>query len=87
MWVYAETGNGSNQSKGKHMKEDHIPPGTWLGVPETHNYTLYALPKPVGHWVLYPHSTPTVSFSMYHKPTRSQIWFTERLLGWQWRDA
>jgi hypothetical protein len=44
-------------------------------------------PKPVGYWVLYPHSTPHTLFSMYRKPMRLQIWFTEILLGWKWRDA
>ena len=52
-----------------------------------HTYTIMQPPKPVGYWVLYAQATPTVSFSMYHKPTRLQIWFTERLLGWKWRDA
>ena len=50
-------------------------------------YTIIQPQKPIGCWVLYPHSTPHTSFSMYHKPTRLQIWFTERLLGWKWRDA
>ena len=52
-----------------------------------HTYTIMQPPKPIGCWVLYAQATPTVSFSMYHKPTRLQIWFTERLLGWKWRDA
>jgi hypothetical protein len=62
-----------NPSKGKHMTE--------------HAYTFARPPKPVGYWVLYAQATPTISFSMYHKPTRLQIWFTELLLGWKWRDA
>lgn len=52
--------------------------------PET--YSLVAPPKPVGGWVLYGESTPHVMFSMYHKPNRIQRWFTNKLLGWTWKD-
>ena len=27
------------------------------------------------------------TFAQYRKPHRIQIWFTEKLLGWQWEDA
>jgi hypothetical protein len=52
-----------------------------------HAYTIAQPPKPVGYWVLYGQGSPYTQFSMYHKPTRLQIWFTEQLLGWKWRDA
>ena len=52
-----------------------------------HTYTIAQPPKPVGYWVLYAEATQNFSFSMHHKPTRLQIWFTERLLGWKWKDA
>ena len=53
----------------------------------TKTYTFYKTPSPVGYWVLYAEGTPSVSFSMYHKPTDEQIKNTEKLLGWTWRDA
>ena len=52
-----------------------------------HAYTFARPPKPVGYWVLCAQATPTISFSIYRKPTRLQIWFTEQLMGWKWRDA
>ena len=52
-----------------------------------HTYTITQPPKPVGYWVLYAQASPYTQFAMYHRPTRLQIWFTERLLGWKWRDA
>jgi hypothetical protein len=50
------------------------------------SYTISGISKPVGSWVLYAEATPCNQFSMYHKPTRIQIWFTEKLLGWKWKD-
>jgi hypothetical protein len=50
-------------------------------------YKLYEPPKPVGHWVLYAEASYTTSFAMYHKPSWIQRWFTNKLLGWTWKDA
>jgi hypothetical protein len=50
-------------------------------------YEFMESPKPVGYWVLYPQAMKNIQFHIYHKPTRLQIWFTERLLGWKWEDA
>lgn len=52
-----------------------------------HAYTFAQPSKPVGYWVLSALTTQAISFSMYRKPTRLQIWFTEQLLGWKWKDA
>ena len=49
--------------------------------------TFIEPPKIVGYWVLYPQGVMKTMFGMYHKPKRLQIWFTEKLLGWKWRDA
>ena len=68
------------------MSTDNTIKGNW-STPEMQTYTLALSPKPVGYWVLYPHTTPYTMFSMYHKPTDEQIKNTEQLLGWQWRDA
>lgn len=68
------------------MSTDHTSQGNWT-TPVTHTYTFALPPKPVGYWVLYPHSTPHTQFSMYHKPTDEQIKNTEQLLGWQWKDV
>jgi hypothetical protein len=56
-------------------------------MPVPKEYTLATPPKPVGHWVLYAESSQHLSFSMYHKPNRIQRWFTNKLLGWTWKDA
>lgn len=56
-------------------------------MPEAKQYIFKTPPKPVGSWVLYVESTTNVSFSMYHKPNRIQRWFTNKLLGWTWKDA
>ena len=53
----------------------------------TTGHAIRQYPQPVGYWVLYPQVAPTTMFSMYHKPRRLQIWFTEKLLGWKWKDA
>lgn len=50
-------------------------------------YKFLSWPKPVGGWILYDGATPHTMFSMYKKPFRIQIWFTEKLLGWKWKDA
>lgn len=52
-----------------------------------HEYTIAQPPKVVGWWVLYPQTSPTNLFAMYHKPTDEQIKNTEQLLGWGWKDA
>jgi len=44
-------------------------------------------PKPVGYWILYAQANPQTRFAMYHKPSRIQRWFTNKLLGWTWKDA
>lgn len=49
-------------------------------------FSLYDWPKPVGYWVICPGAFHT-KFAQYKKPHRIQIWFTEKLLGWQWEDA
>jgi hypothetical protein len=51
------------------------------------SYKLIEPPKPVGYWILYAQATPHISFSMYHKPSWVQRWFTNKLLGWTWKDA
>lgn len=50
-------------------------------------YKMYEPPKPVGHWVLYAEAPYQTRFGMYHKPSWIQRWFTNKLLGWTWRDA
>jgi hypothetical protein len=50
-------------------------------------YAFHKTPLPVGYWILYAEVTPSVSFSMYYRPTDEQIKNTEKLLGWTWRDA
>jgi hypothetical protein len=55
-------------------------------MPEGKTYTIFSPPKPVGYWVLYGEGSTNVSFSMYHKPNRIQRWFTNKLLGWTWKD-
>ena len=53
----------------------------------TNEYKIYnPPPKPVGYWILDPGAFCT-KFGQYRKPHRIQIWFTEKLLGWQWEDA
>ena len=49
-------------------------------------FSIYGWPKLVGYWVICPGTFKT-TFAMYRKPNRIQIWFTEKLLGWQWEDA
>jgi len=49
-------------------------------------YTLYQPPKPLGYWVLYAEKNWGTTFPMYHKPSWIQRWFTNKLLGWTWRD-
>jgi len=56
-------------------------------IPTPVSYKLYEPPKPVGYWILYAEAAYQTSFSMYHKPSRIQRWFTNKLLGWTWRDA
>jgi hypothetical protein len=53
----------------------------------TPEYTCAGTPKPVGRWILYPQTTPYITFAVYHKPTDEQIKNTEELLGWKWEDA
>ena len=50
-------------------------------------YKLYEPPKPVGWWVLFAEAPYNTSFAMYRKPSWIQRWFTNKLLGWTWRDA
>jgi hypothetical protein len=57
------------------------------GEVQMNTYKFVEPPKPVGHWVLYAEAPYTTSFAMYHKPSRIQRWFTNKLLGWTWRDA
>ena len=49
------------------------------------SYSIASWPKPVGYWVICPGAFKT-TFAMYKKPHRIQIWFTEKLLGWQWEN-
>ena len=49
------------------------------------SYSIASWPKPVGYWVICPGAFRT-TFAMYKKPHRIQIWFTEKLLGWQWEN-
>ena len=49
------------------------------------SFSISSWPKPVGYWVICPGAFIT-SFAMYKKPHRIQIWFTEKLLGWQWEN-
>ena len=51
------------------------------------SYSIAKWPTPVGYWVLYPEAPTTLKYSVYKKPLRIQIWFTEKLLGWGWEDA
>jgi hypothetical protein len=51
------------------------------------DYKLHEPPKPVGYWVLYAEAPCNITFGMYHKPSWIQRWFTNKLLGWTWRDA
>ena len=53
----------------------------------TPEYKFSEPPKPVGRWILYPQTTPYISFAVYRKPTDEQIKNTEELLGWKWEDA
>jgi hypothetical protein len=50
-------------------------------------YVMPEPPKPVGYWILYAQATPRISFTIYHKPSWIQRWFTNKLLGWTWKDA
>ena len=50
-------------------------------------YAFIEPPKPVGYWMLHPQGSHSVRFFMHHKPRRLHIWFTEKLLGWKWKDA
>ena len=60
----------------------------WPDYPEERpSYKFVELPKPAGHWILYAQATPHISFTIYHKPSWIQRWFTNKLLGWTWRDA
>jgi len=49
-------------------------------------FSIANWPKPVGYWILDPGPIYT-KFAQYKKPNRIHIWFTEKLLGWQWEDA
>ena len=49
-------------------------------------FSIYNWPEPVGYWILDPGPICT-KFAQYKKPHRIQIWFTEKLLGWQWEAA
>ena len=50
-------------------------------------YKLHEPPKPVGYWILYAEASSTINFGVCHKPSWIQRWFTNKLLGWTWRDA
>ena len=54
---------------------------------ETPSYKLYKPIKPAGAWILYAEKAQCLQFTMYHKPSWIQRWFTNKLLGWTWRDA
>jgi len=41
---------------------------------------------PCGYWILYSEGSITTRFAMYHKPPFIQRWFTNKLLGWTWKD-
>jgi len=63
-----------------------IPLDTWAHTTPI-SYKIYAPPKPVGYWIIDPHSTYSFNtFAMYSKPTDEQIKNTETLLGWGWKD-
>ena len=53
----------------------------------TQEYIFAETPKPVGRWILYPQTTPCITFAVYHKSTDEQIKNTEQLLGWKWEKA
>lgn len=57
---------------------DLVAPGT---------YTIARAPQPVGYWILGSGGYATTAFTMYAKPTADQIYNTEQLLGWKWKDA
>lgn len=50
-------------------------------------YKLIEPPKPAGAWILYAEKAQCLQFTMYHKPSWIQRWFTNKLLGWTWKDA
>ena len=58
-----------------------------IGWPDHKEENVYAQPKPVGYWILYAQADKGPAFSMYHKPSWIQRWFTSKLLGWTWEDA
>jgi hypothetical protein len=49
-------------------------------------YKLHEPPKPVGYWMLYAEGPSNIRFTMFHKPSWIQRWFTNKLLGWTWKD-
>jgi hypothetical protein len=57
------------------MKEDTTP------IP-----ILFKSPKPLGYWMLYAEGPSNIRFTMFHKPSWIQRWFTSKLLGWTWKD-
>jgi len=63
--------------------------GLWQEIDNALTYQTYIFatpPKPVGYWVLGQDRYHTM-FPMYEKPTDYQIYNTEQLLGWKWKDA
>ena len=57
------------------MKEDATP-----------IHILFKSPKPLGYCILYAQATPHIRFTMLYKPSWLQRWFTNKLLGWTWKD-
>jgi len=51
------------------------------------DYKLHEPPKPVGYWILYAEGSADIQFTMRYKPSWLQRWFTNKLLGWTWKDA
>jgi hypothetical protein len=57
------------------------------GVTDGVTYTIAKELEPIGYWVLGSGGYSTINFAMYVKPTADQIYNTEMLLGWKWKDA
>ena len=83
--VFALIWNALSQNVEEHTQNSEMPPTLTAKTPGL--VLSPQTPKPVGCWVLYAQSTRHIQFIMYHKPTRLQIWLTELMLGWKWRDS
>lgn len=70
--------NSVNGISAKDLELNSVPVGT---------YTIARAPQPIGYWILGSGGYATTNFAMYVKPTADQIFNTEQLLGWKWKDA